>query len=257
MNGGGPRIAVDASGNAYITGVTDSSNFPTTPGAFQTTYGGGYCGYSPCTNAFVSKLNASGSALVYSTYLRGSSNEWEWGSRHSGRCLGPRLCHRPYRFLQFPHHSGRLPDHLRWRLPTWRFLSAGSMLAARPWSTPPTWAAVTPTRANGIAVDASGNAYVTGGTFSSNFPTTPGAFQTTCGGALFREQAERQRLEASSTPARGGPGWLWHSYRYLGQRLCLSPPPPPPPPPQVGRLLHRQAESHRLAPALLHLSRRK
>src|SRR5712691_5358261 len=60
----GHAIAVDASGSAYFTGVTGSSNFPTTPGAFQTTYGGH-------GNAFVGKLNTSGSALIYSTYLGG------------------------------------------------------------------------------------------------------------------------------------------------------------------------------------------
>jgi hypothetical protein len=62
----GNGIAVDSAGNAYVTGVTTSSNFPTTAGAFQTTYGGG-------TDAFVTKLNASGSAPMYSTYLGGSA----------------------------------------------------------------------------------------------------------------------------------------------------------------------------------------
>ena len=57
---GGGGIAVDASGNAYVTGDTDSSDFPTTPGALRTTYGGN-------GDAFVSKLNAAGSSLVYST----------------------------------------------------------------------------------------------------------------------------------------------------------------------------------------------
>src|SRR5262249_38765639 len=61
----GDGIAVDGSGNAYVTGDTTSSNFPTTPGAFQTSSGGR-------TDAFVTKLNASGTALVYSTYLGGS-----------------------------------------------------------------------------------------------------------------------------------------------------------------------------------------
>jgi len=57
-------IAVDSSGNAYITGTTDSSGFPITTGAFQTSGNGG---------AFVSKLDATGTNLVYSTYLSGSS----------------------------------------------------------------------------------------------------------------------------------------------------------------------------------------
>src|SRR5207244_9966715 len=58
-------IAVDGSGNAYVTGNTSSTNFPTTPGAFQPTSSGGQ-------QAFVTKLNASGSGLVYSTYLGGA-----------------------------------------------------------------------------------------------------------------------------------------------------------------------------------------
>src|SRR5439155_24711204 len=60
-------IAVDAAGAAYVTGYTISNNFPTTIGAFQTTFGGG-------TDAFVTKLNATGSALVYSTTLVGSGS---------------------------------------------------------------------------------------------------------------------------------------------------------------------------------------
>ncbi|MGA7929148.1 MAG: SBBP repeat-containing protein [Candidatus Sulfotelmatobacter sp.] len=62
----GDGIVVDSSDNAYVTGVTESSNFPTTSGAYQRTYGGS-------TDAFVTKVNAAGSALVYSTYLGGSA----------------------------------------------------------------------------------------------------------------------------------------------------------------------------------------
>jgi len=62
----GNGIAVDSADNAYVTGATTSSDFPTSGGALQTSYGG-------AADAFVTKLNPAGSALVYSTYLGGSA----------------------------------------------------------------------------------------------------------------------------------------------------------------------------------------
>ncbi|MBI1743495.1 SBBP repeat-containing protein [Candidatus Acetothermia bacterium] len=78
-NGGsnpGNGIAVDSQGNVYITGATNSTNFPTV-NPLQSSFGGGLCGKvvlisgkgGDCTDAFVAKLNATGSKLVYSTYL--------------------------------------------------------------------------------------------------------------------------------------------------------------------------------------------
>jgi uncharacterized protein (TIGR03437 family) len=67
----GNGIAVDSSGTTYITGETNSFNFPVTPGAYQTTYGSTQDG----TNAFVTRLDGSGSSLLYSTYLGGSSGD--------------------------------------------------------------------------------------------------------------------------------------------------------------------------------------
>src|SRR5207245_8440767 len=61
----GESIAVDAAGNAYVAGIARPTDFPTTLGAFQTASGGG-------GDAFVTKLNLTGSRLVYSTYLGGS-----------------------------------------------------------------------------------------------------------------------------------------------------------------------------------------
>jgi hypothetical protein len=58
----GSAIAVDSAGNAYVTGVTRSLNFPTTPGSFQTTAAG-------LPEVFVTKVNREGTALLYSTYL--------------------------------------------------------------------------------------------------------------------------------------------------------------------------------------------
>jgi hypothetical protein len=112
----GQGIAIDSDGDAYVTGWTASTDFPTTPGAFQQSFvcasGSSSCSYS--TDAFVSKINSNGSALLYSTYLGGGFD------------------------------SG---------------LS--------------------------IAVDSSGYAYLTGTTDSTSFPTTPGAFQSSCPGSGF------------------------------------------------------------------------
>ena len=69
----GRGIAIDAAGNAYVTGQTKSSNFPTTGGAFDRTFNVDTCPRCGIDqyDAFVTKLNAAGSALVYSTFLGG------------------------------------------------------------------------------------------------------------------------------------------------------------------------------------------
>src|ERR1019366_245488 len=58
-------VAADSSGDAYVTGSTTSAYFPTTTGAYQTTFGGN-------ENAFITEFDPSGTALVFSTYLGGS-----------------------------------------------------------------------------------------------------------------------------------------------------------------------------------------
>src|SRR5207244_7331775 len=62
VNDPGPGIAVDAPGNAYVTGFTLSSDFPTTVGAYQRSLLGS-------ASAFVTKVSANGSTVGYSTYL--------------------------------------------------------------------------------------------------------------------------------------------------------------------------------------------
>jgi uncharacterized protein (TIGR03437 family) len=64
----GFAISADSSGNAYVAGTTDSSNFPITNGAMQTNRGGRFDG-------FVAKLSANGDNLIYSTYLGGQADD--------------------------------------------------------------------------------------------------------------------------------------------------------------------------------------
>ena len=69
---------------AYVAGTTNSTNFPTTTGAAQASLGGGTCGKKPsntfdCPDAFVAKLEPSGTSLAYSTYLGGNSFDFGMG----------------------------------------------------------------------------------------------------------------------------------------------------------------------------------
>jgi hypothetical protein len=67
-------VAVNAAGNAYVAGVTGSPDFPTTPGAFDTTPGSSFS-----NDAFVTELSADGSSLEFSTFIGGSQNDWATG----------------------------------------------------------------------------------------------------------------------------------------------------------------------------------
>ena len=65
----GTALAVDSSGNAYLTGTTASTFLPTTRSAFQSFFAGGE------SDAFVIKLGATGNALIYATYIGGSGSD--------------------------------------------------------------------------------------------------------------------------------------------------------------------------------------
>lgn len=175
-------IAVDGLGNAYVVGDTCSTNFPVL-NAVQPSYGGA----ASCPNiqswygdAFVAKLNATGSALLYSTYLGGSGNDL-------GTAIAVDKAGQAYvtgwtvsanfplqNPLQNPKHDVTgAPDGFLAKLS-----SLGSALACSTYLGGGGGLGF----ANSIAVDGAGNVLVAGATWSNSFPTTAGAFQTSCGG---------------------------------------------------------------------------
>jgi hypothetical protein len=172
----GTGIAVDASGDAYVTGQTHSRKFPTTAGAFQTTLGG-------YVDAFVSKLNAAGSALVYSTYLGGSTSP-EGTAGGSGSAIAVDASGRAYVIGEtdcsdFPITPGAFQTIYGGQgdASITKLNAAGTDLLYSTYL-----GGSSSDFGLGIAVDTSGNAYVTGQTTSSDFPTTPGALQASYGG---------------------------------------------------------------------------
>jgi hypothetical protein len=181
--GGATSIAIDASGNAYLTGATASASFPTTPGAYQPTNNGGGLG-----NAFITKLNPTGTALVYSTFLGGTGDSDP--SRINGGDVATGIAVDPSGNAcvvgtTYSHDFPTTPGAFQTTNNANNALNRRTMFVT---SLNPTGTALVYSTylggtalegSSGIAVDASGNAYVTGDTDSTDFPTTPGAFRTT------------------------------------------------------------------------------
>ena len=167
----GDGIAVDASGDAYVTGWTASANFPTTAGAFQTIFGGGF------DDGFVAKLNATGSALLYSTYLGGRSHDEGHAVAldTSGDAYVTGLSYSS----NFPTTAGSLRTTLSGLDDAFvsKLDPSGSSLVYSTYL-----GGMWHDDGHGIVVDASGDVYIAGFSDSVNFPTTAGAFQTKPGG---------------------------------------------------------------------------
>jgi len=177
---GGYAIAVDSSGDAYVTGGTSSIDFPTV-NPFQA-INRGFCGISGCnSNAFVSKLGATGSALVYSTYLGGSGPDRGTSIAVDGSgnayVTGTTGSHDFPTVKPFQSTNNSFNDPTENAFVT-KFNAAGSALV---YSTYLGGSGNSSggDEGSGIAVDNFGNAYLTGRTRSSNFPTTPNAPQPT------------------------------------------------------------------------------
>lgn len=199
-------IAVDGTGNVYIAGNTVSTDFPVTSGAFQTTdyppsnVGGGINRLS--TTAFVTKLNPSGTNEVYSTYLGGNGGTWGISSDQANAIAvdgsGNAYVAGSTQSTDFPITAGAIQTSI----PSTNILgcsfvsklnSDGSALAYSTYL-----AGGYQDFANGIVVDSLGDAYVVGGTWSQDFPVTPGALQVNAN-ALSSEDGFVSELNPNGT----------------------------------------------------------
>lgn len=160
-------IAVDENGNAFITGRTDSNNFPSTSSAFQSTMDG-------LIDAFVSKLNPAGNALIYSTYLGGSN--YDYGYAITIDASGNAYVTGETHSNDFDITSGSYQTSHGGYVDVFvtKLNSSGSSLVYSTFIGGNNFEV-----GNSIVVDASGNTYITGYTHSSNFDIVTGAYQPT------------------------------------------------------------------------------
>ena len=169
----GIALALDDQGEVVVTGDTQSLDFPTTPGAFDTTYNGD-------SDVFVAKLDRTGSALVYSTLLGGTAGEL-------GVAVALDQLRRAYvtgatQSTGFPSTPGALDRTFNGGFgdafiakidPTGSTLLYATLLGGSEGD-----------EGRGIAIDEEGQVFLAGQTGSSDFPTTSGAFDRTLGGMV-------------------------------------------------------------------------
>jgi hypothetical protein len=169
----GHVVALDPSGGVVVTGDTSSEDFPVTPGAYDTSYTGGD------TDIFVTRLNATGSSLVWSTYIGGSLEEEAFAMvlDHQNRPVISGEVHSN----NFPVTDNAYDESYNGTKDAFltRFDSSGSTLV---WSS-----FLGGSGLDGgweLFVHPSGEPLLTGPTWSSDFPTTEGAYDETHGGAV-------------------------------------------------------------------------
>lgn len=165
-------MAMDSAGNVFVTGYTDSTDFPTTEGAFDRTSTAELSGYK--SDTFVLKLNASGTALVYSTYLEG--NDWDEARDIAVDILGQAYVVGETRSVNFPTTPGSFDTSMTGigdifitgLNPEGSGLIFSTFLGGTRLE-----------RGFDIAVDRFGCVYVAGDFTGADFPVTPGALVST------------------------------------------------------------------------------
>ncbi|MBS1809994.1 MAG: SBBP repeat-containing protein [Acidobacteria bacterium] len=182
-----PSLALDASGCAYLTGWTKSATFPTTAGAYKTNLN------AELGNAFVTKLNAAGSALVYSTFLGGSTADYGTGIGvdASGQAIVTGFTNSP----DFPQIGGT-PENIEYGGFIAKLNASGSALMSSSF--------LPGTRDPKIALDGAGNYYLAGGAVDG-FQPTSGAFQSATGTSFLLKISNPRTAMTVSAASYSGP----------------------------------------------------
>ena len=166
-------ITVDSIGNTYITGITSSTNYPLTTGAYQVSYNGG------SYDIFVTKLNSKGNGLVFSTFIGGNNGDY---------ALSVKLSNNLDIYLTGVTSSSNYPTTIgayqtnygggNYDAFVTKLNSSGSALAFSTYIGGSDF-----DQANSLAIDSQDNTYITGATSSSNFPTSSDVYQKTLKGS--------------------------------------------------------------------------
>lgn len=174
-------VAADADGNTYVTGMTGSTTFPHTAGAFDESLGG-------ILDAYVAKFHPDGT-LAWATYLGGSGDERGHGIAVDS--AGNIFVTGRTNSADFPTTAGSFDTTFNGNVDAFvaklnadgSALAYSTFLGGSEFEIDQGFDAMA-RQIGGIAVDAAGNAYVTGETTSADFPTTAGAFRTTLQGLI-------------------------------------------------------------------------
>ncbi|HMF30730.1 MAG TPA: SBBP repeat-containing protein [Candidatus Lokiarchaeia archaeon] len=166
-------LIVDATGCAYICGITHSSDFPTTPGAFLTTYSGAYWA------GFATKLNQNGSALVNSTLIDGANGVWSIGIDGNASVYVGGVTSQPSTFQTTSGAYNRTYTSAGGSWGDAYICKFNENLSALLYST---YIGGTTTGTGDMVVDSAGCVYFAMGAYSGTFPVTSGAFDPTFNG---------------------------------------------------------------------------
>ena len=201
-------VKVNSNLEAYVVGVTMSSDFVPQPNGLQTTFGGGLCGQNlrPCADIFLVKLNADASAAPYVTYFGGNSEETAAAMTLDGSgnvyIAGSteNIATSQVQTTTVIPPSGGVPGG---DCDVW----VGKLNPGNPPNQQLIYSTViqgeSDDAATDLTVDANGAAYVVGATSSPHFPTTAGVFQPSFGGPSSNTFCQAQELTSALAPACG------------------------------------------------------